>query len=252
MKAIIIEDEQRSAKRMRKLIEESGRQVNILTCLGSVQESNEWFQNNPLPDLVFSDIQLGDGNAFDIFSKMDKIPPVIFTTAYDEFALNAFKANGIDYLLKPIDPEELNNAIDKFLSFNRKADDTLSMEKIARLLQKEEKAYKSRFIIKVGEKIRSIKAEEIACFYSMAKFTYLQNNQKRNFPIDYTLDQLEDMLDPRLFFRVNRKLIIHFDAMDEIHTWSGSRLKIVLLCNYDEDVVVSRDRVKAFKAWLDR
>jgi DNA-binding LytR/AlgR family response regulator len=251
MRAIIIEDEQRSAKRMRKLIEDSGRKINILTCLGSVQESNEWFGNNPLPDLIFSDIQLGDGSAFDVFEKLDKIPPVIFTTAYDEFALNAFKANGIDYLLKPIDPEELNNAIDKFLSFNQK-EDTLSMEKIARLLQKEEKSYKSRFIIKVGQKIRSVKSEEIACFYSMMKFTYLQTKQKRNYPIDYTLDQLEGVLDPEIFFRVNRKLIIHFNSIDEIHTWSGSRLKIVLLCNYDEDVVVSRDRVKEFKAWLDR
>ena len=251
MRAIIIEDEHRSAKRMRKLIEDSGRKITILTCLGSVQESNEWFENNSLPDLIFSDIQLGDGSAFEVFEKLDKIPPVIFTTAYDEFALNAFKANGIDYLLKPIDPDELNNAIDKFLSFNQK-DDTLSMEKIARLLQKEEKTFKSRFIIKVGQKIRSVKAEEIACFYSMMKATYLQTNQKRNYPIDYTLDQLEVILDPPVFFRVNRKLIIHFDAIDEIHTWSGSRLKIVLLCNYDEDVVVSRDRVKEFKEWLDR
>ena len=252
MRAIIIEDEQRSAKRMRNLIEESGRDINILSCLGSVQESIEWFENNPLPDLIFSDIQLGDGTAFDVFGKMDKIPPVIFTTAYDEFALNAFKANGIDYLLKPIDPVELNHAIDKFLSFNQKDDDALSMEKIAQLLQKEEKIYKSRFIIKVGEKMRSVKTEEIACFYSMMKFTYLQTNQKRNYPIDYTLDQLEELLDPHTFFRVNRKIIIHFDSIDEIHTWSGSRLKIVLHCNYDEDVVVSRERVKDFKAWLDR
>ena len=145
MRAIIIEDEQRSAKRMRKLIEESGRDISILTCLGSVQESNEWFENNPLPDLIFSDIQLGDGSSFDVFSKMEQIPPVIFTTAFDEFALNAFKANGIDYLLKPIDPEELNNAIDKFLSFKPKGEEN-SMEKIARLLQHEEKIYKSRFI----------------------------------------------------------------------------------------------------------
>jgi len=251
MKAIIIEDEQRSAKRMRKLIEESGREVNILACLGSVYESNAWFKSNSLPDLIFSDIQLGDGTAFDVFGKMDKIPPVIFTTAFDEFALNAFKANGIDYLLKPIDPDELNKAIDKFLSFNQ-TEDSLSMDKIARLLIKEGKTYKSRFIIKVGEKIRSVKAEEIACFYSMMKFTYLQTDQKRNYPIDYTLDQLEEILDPKIFFRVNRKVVIHFDAIDEIHTWSGSRLKIVLYCNYEEDVVVSRDRVKEFKQWLDR
>ena len=251
MRAIIIEDEQRSAKRMRKLIEDSGRQINILTCLGSVQESNEWFENNPLPDLIFSDIQLGDGSAFDVFGKLEQIPPVIFTTAFDEFALNAFKANGIDYLLKPIDPEELNLAIDKFLSFSPK-EENISMDQIARLLQTEEKTYKSRFIIKVGQKIKSIKTEEIACFYSMMKATYLQTDQKRNYPIDYTLDQLDVILDPRVFFRVNRKLVIHFDGIDEIHTWSGSRLKIVLLCNYEEDVVVSRDRVKEFKEWLDR
>lgn len=252
MRAIIIEDEQRSAKRMRRLIEESGRDISILTCLGSVQESNEWFKNNPLPDLIFSDIQLGDGSVFDVFGKMKQIPPVIFTTAFDEFALNAFKANGIDYLLKPIDPEELNHAIDKFLSFSKNVIGSVPMEKIAQLLQKEEKIFKSRFIIKVGQKIKSVKSEDIACFYSMMKATYLQTNQRRNYPIDYTLDQLEVILDPQLFFRVNRKLIIHIDAIDEIHTWSGSRLKIVLQCNYDEDVVVSRDRVKEFKEWLDR
>ena len=251
MRAIIIEDEQRSAKRMRKLIEESGRDISILTCLGSVQESNEWFKNNPLPDLIFSDIQLGDGSAFDVFGNMEQIPPVIFTTAFDEFALNAFKVNGIDYLLKPIDPEELNNAIDKFLSFKPKGEE-ISMDQIARLLQTEEKTFKSRFIIKVGQKIKSIKTEEIACFYSLMKATYLQSKQKRNYPIDYTLDQLEEILDPLTFYRVNRKIIIHFDAIDEIHTWSGSRLKIVLQCDYEEEVVVSRDRVKEFKEWLDR
>ena len=251
MRAIIIEDEQRSAKRMRNLIEESGRNITIVTCLGSVQESMDWFENNSLPDLIFSDIQLGDGSAFDVFDKMGQIPPVIFTTAFDEFALNAFKANGIDYLLKPIDPEDLNRAIDKFLAFSPKGEE-ISMDQIARLLKSKEKVYKNRFMIKVGQKIRSVKAEEIACFYSMMKATYLQTNQKRNYPIDYTLDQLEEILDPQTFYRVNRKLIVHFDAIDEIHTWSGSRLKIVLFCNYNDDVVVSRDRVKDFKKWLDR
>lgn len=251
MRAIIIEDEHRSAKRMRNLIETSGRKVTILKCLGSVEESNIWFENNPLPDLIFSDIQLGDGSAFDVFDKLTQIPSVIFTTAFDEFALNAFKANGIDYLLKPIDPEELNQAIDKFLSFYPE-EERISMEKIAGLLQNNKKTYKSRFIIKVGQKIKSLKTEEITCFYSMMKATYLQTDEKRNYPIDYTLDQLEDLLDPKIFFRINRKLIIQFDTINEIHTWSGSRLKIVLNCNYEEDVVVSRDRVKEFKEWLDR
>jgi len=252
VKAIIIEDELRSAKRMRTLIEESNRDIEVLACLGSAQEAIDWFKSNPLPELVFSDIQLGDGTAFDVFEKMEKVPPVIFTTAYDEYALKAFKANGIDYLLKPIDSEELTSAIDKFLSYNSKKDNDFTMQEIAGLLRKDNHENKSRFIIKVGEKIRSIKTDDIFCFYSMMKGTYLQTKEKRNYPIDYTLDQLEGLLSDKDFFRVNRKLIVHFDSLNEIHTWSGSRLKIILHCNYDDDIVVSRDRVREFKRWLDR
>jgi len=251
MKVIIIEDEDRAARYMRKLIGQSTHNLSVLTCLSSVSEALDWFGNNPLPDLVFSDIQLGDGTSFDIYKQLEKLPPVIFTTAYDEYALKAFKANGIDYLLKPVSPEELDAALDKFTSFRK--EEQLTIDQISRLFSSDRQNYKSRFMVKVGMKIKSIKSADVACFYSMAKATYLQTKQKRNYPIDYTLDQLAEVLEPGLFFRVNRKFIINFDFIKAIHTWSGSRLKIETACDYeDEDVVVSRDRVKEFKEWLDR
>lgn len=251
MNALIIEDEPRAASQLKKLIDESGIEIQISGVANSVESAKAWFLKNPLPDLIFSDIQLGDGTVFEVYQNMKKLPPVIFTTAFNDYALNAFKANGIDYLLKPIDPDELKVAIKKYLSFTTPSR-SIDLSLIANALQKETKSYKTRFMVRVGEKLISIRSESIICIYSLMKSTFIRTREHRNYAIDYTLDQLEQTLNPSHFFRVNRKIIVHFEGLDTIHTWSGSRLKIELITDLEDDIVVSRDRVREFKAWLDR
>lgn len=254
MKVIIIEDEARAAKRLKGLVQELRPELEIALILQSLKESKEWFEKNELPDLIISDIQLGDGRIFEVLETIETLPPVIFTTAYDEFAIKAFKTNGIDYLLKPIDKDELNRAIDKFMDLSNQRS-SLDIKQLASILKQDKATFKSRFMIKIGEKLKSVPSDSIACFYSIGGDSYLKTNELRNYSIDYTLDQLEDLLDPGLFFRINRKVILHYSNIDTIHTWSGSRLKVEPSCTIDEfeeDIVVSRERVKEFKAWLDR
>ena len=254
MNLVIIEDEKRAAKRIETLLKEINPDLKVKSILHSVQEANSWFANNALPDLIISDIQLGDGRAFEILEKIEELPLVVFTTAYDEYAIKAFKSNGIDYLLKPIDKEELAQSIEKFLKL-RRTDSNLDIQQLASILKSDKPVFKSRFMIKVGEKLKSIPSDEIACFYSLNGGTYLQTNEKRNYTIDYSMDQLDELMDERSFFRINRKLMINFNSILVIHTWSGSRLKIELtseIPELEDDMLVSRERVKQFKEWLDR
>lgn len=254
MKVVIIEDEKRAAKQILSLIKSLDEKIEVQAVLQSVQEANVWFANEEMPDLIISDIQLGDGKAFEIFEKLEEIPPVIFTTAYDEYAIRAFKSNGIDYLLKPIDPEELDTSIKKFLKLN-KGNKPIDIQQIAKILNTDRQVFKSRFMIKVGDKIKSITSVSIACFYSMDGGSYLQTFEKRNYSIDYSMDQLEEQMDPKVFFRINRKLLLNYSNIDTIHAWSGSRLKLELLLpleGLEGDLLVSRERVRDFKEWLDR
>jgi DNA-binding LytR/AlgR family response regulator len=251
MNAVLIEDEQRAMRNLFKLVNECNQELKVVAMLSSVAEAKTWFKQNEAPDVIISDIQLGDGKAFEIFDDLDRIPPVIFTTAYDEYAIKAFRNNGIDYLLKPFDPEDLEIALRKV----KRNENDFSDEKLNRIASKlmgDKVSYKSRFMIKIGEKLKSVPTIDVACFYSIEGGTYILTNEKRNYNIDYTMDQLEEILDPIFFFRVNRKVITNYNSLDTIHMWSGSRLKIELKCNYNEEVVVSRERVKTFKKWLDR
>ena len=252
MRVVIIEDEKRAAKQILSLLKEVDAKVDVISVLQSVQEASDWFASNSNPDLIISDIQLGDGKAFEILEKLEELPPVIFTTTYDEYAIRAFKSNGIDYLLKPIDPEELAVSIKKFLKLNNKP---IDIQELAKMLNTDNKVFKSRFMIKVGDKIKSVTSDNIASFYSLEGGSYLQTFENRNYSIDYSMDQLEEQMDPKVFFRINRKLLLNYSNIDAIHTWSGSRLKLELNCSLDEledDLLVSRERVRDFKEWLDR
>lgn len=254
MNLVIIEDEKRAARRIEALLKEINPDLNVLSILHSVHEAIAWFDKNTLPDFIISDIQLGDGRAFDILESISELPPVIFTTAYDEYAIKAFKSNGIDYLLKPIDKAELARSIDKFLKL-KKADNPIDIQQLAAILNTERRVYKSRFMIKVGEKLKSVPSDEIACFYSLNGGTYIHTIEKRNYTIDYSMDQLDELMDERSFFRINRKLMISFNSIEAIHTWSGSRLRLELssaISELEDDMLVSRERVKEFKEWLDR
>ena len=250
MKIIIIEDEKPAARLLQRKIEKLG--YGITTLLHSVEESLEWFQNNDHPDLIFLDIQLSDGLSFEIFEKIDIKSAVIFTTAYDEYALRAFKLNSIDYLLKPIDEEELATAISKFANqFQANSVSNLDFEAIKRMLVNPvSKEYRKRFSVKIGQQIKVIDVVEIECLYSENKGTYIHTSDNRDYLIDSSLEVVEAELDPKNFFRISRKYIIPLHSVKEIQLYSNSRLKISLPTYKADEVIVARERVSDFKEWL--
>ena len=250
MNIIIIEDEKPAARLLQRKVEKLGLQVNTL--LHSVEESIDWFQNNAHPDLIFLDIQLSDGLSFEIFESIDIQSAVIFTTAYDEYALRAFKLNSIDYLLKPIDEEDLEIAVNKFKARNSSVSNlSLDFELIKKMLINPiDRVFKKRFTIKVGQQLKMITIDEIECFYSENKGTYLHTFDNRNYLLDVTLEQLENELDPQNFYRVSRKFIIPMKAIKEIQIYSNSRLKVILPTYKEDEVIVSREKVAEFKSWI--
>ncbi len=251
MNVIIIEDEKPSARRLQRML--SALDVKTQTMLHSVEESIEWFQNNEHPDLIFLDIQLSDGLSFEIFEAIEIKSAIIFTTAYDEYALKAFKLNSIDYLLKPIDEDELAEAVNKYKErLPQKQPVTLDFNDIKKLLVNPiGREYKKRFSIKVGQHLKLINIVDIECFYSENKGTYLYTKEGRNYLLDSTLEQLEDELEPQTFFRINRKFFININAIKDMISYTNSRLQIKLNSYNEHDVIVARERVKEFKAWLE-
>jgi two-component system response regulator LytT len=250
MNIIIIEDEKPAARLLNRKVEKLGLQVD--TMLHSVEEAVNWFKSNQHPDLIFLDIQLSDGLSFEIFEQIDIKSAVIFTTAYDEYALRAFKLNSIDYLLKPIDEDELSIAITKFKNqFQKSVVASLDFEAIKRMLVNPiDREYKKRFTIKMGQQLKMINIDEVECFYSENKGTYLHTLDNRDYLLDSTLEQLEAEIDPKDFYRVSRKFIIPMKAIKEIQLHSNSRLKIIIPTYKDDEVIVARERVNDFKEWL--
>lgn len=254
MNILIIEDEKPAARLLQRKVEKLGLQIN--TMLHSVEESITWFQNNPHPDLIFLDIQLSDGLSFEIFEYFDKAQQhiksaVIFTTAYDEYALRAFKLNSIDYLLKPIDEEDLEIAVNKFKARNQAQNISLDFEAIKRMLVNPvEKEYKKRFSVKIGQQLKVISIDEVECFYSENKGTYIHTLDNRDYLIDSTLEVVEAEINPKDFYRVSRKFIVPLKAVKEIQVYSNSRLKIILPTYKDDEVIVARERVSDFKDWI--
>ena len=249
MNCLVIEDEKVAAQRLSGLIKNYDQSIEILEIIQSVKNAVKWLNTNQAPDLIFMDIQLADGLSFEIFEQTIVKTPVIFTTAYDEYALKAFKVNSIDYLLKPIDDGELKNAVDKFKENNTPKE--IPAQVFDNILQSLTKKYKNKFVIKVGEHIKVFSIDDVQCFYSMEKYTFLQNNSGRDYAISYSLDQLEDLLDPVKFFRINRKFIVSFSAISDIVSFSNSRLQVKLLSNTSDDLIVSREKVQDFKKWLE-
>ena len=251
IKLIIIEDEKPSARRLQRMLAELG--IEALAMLHSVEEAVSWFQTNKHPDLILLDIQLSDGLSFEIFDKVEVNSAIIFTTAYDEYALKAFKLNSIDYLLKPIDDEELETAIKKFEANRSGSNDMLvDLNQIKKLLVNPlDKNYKKRFTIKIGQHLKVIDCEEITCFYSEHKATYCYTKSNKNYLMDQSLEQLEGLLDPMKFFRVNRKFIVQLNSIEDIISYTNSRLQIKLEHFKESEIIVSRERVKEFKNWLD-
>jgi DNA-binding LytR/AlgR family response regulator len=250
MKVIIIEDEKPSARRLQRMLEPL--HVKAETLLHSVEESIAWFNSNGHPDLIFLDIQLSDGLSFEIFEAVEIKSAVIFTTAYDEYALQAFRLNSIDYLLKPIDEEELAKAIHKYRErMPQKQAVTLDFNDIKSLLVNPiESTYKKRFSVKVGQHLKLINIDDIECFYSENKGTYAYTSDGRHYLLDNTLEQLENALEPQLFFRISRKFFVNINAIKDMIHYTNSRLQIKLNTFNDQEVIVARERVKEFKDWL--
>ncbi|WP_179376201.1 LytR/AlgR family response regulator transcription factor [Winogradskyella wichelsiae] len=251
MNVIIIEDEKPSARRLQRMLK--ALDIEAETMLHSVEESVEWFNNNEHPDLIFLDIQLSDGLSFEIFETIDIKSAVIFTTAYDEYALQAFKLNSIDYLLKPIDDDDLATAVEKYkVRLPQKKSVTLDFNDIKNLLVNPiEREYKKRFSVKVGQHLKLINIEDIECIYSENKGTYAFTNEGRNYLLDVTLDQLEKELEPDVFFRISRKFYVNINAIKDMVSYTNSRLQIKLNRFNEQNIIVARERVKDFKTWLE-
>jgi two-component system, LytTR family, response regulator LytT len=251
MKTIIIEDEKPAARLLQRKLEKLNIKVDVM--LHSVEEAIDWFSKNEHTDLIFLDIQLSDGLSFEIFEKVEIKSAIIFTTAYDEYALKAFKLNSIDYLLKPIDEDDLEIAITKFKMRLPKQENSLQMDfdQIKKMLQNPfEKNYKTRFTVKIGHHLKVISIDEIECFFSENKGTYIHTFDNRNYLIDGTLEVLEQELEAKKFFRISRKFILPLKSIKEIQVYSNSRLKVILPTYKEDEVVVSREKVQEFKTWI--
>lgn len=253
-KVLIIEDEKPAAEWLSQLILKYDPRITILAVIDSVRGAKEWFEQHPAPDLTFMDIQLADGLSFSIFEQV-KVPcPVIFTTAYEEYAIKAFKVNSVDYLLKPIAWSDLEAAFQKFTGLSAQVPSTpqVTLEMLNKVRDMIHKPYKTRFVIKVGDHLKSIPVEDILFFYSMDKATYLCTADFRTYTLDYSLDHISEMVDEHRFFRINRKYILSNLSIADIVIYSNSRLKIKLKKPGEESILVSRDKVQDFKQWLDR
>ncbi len=252
MRVLIIEDERPAQLQLKKLLESLRPEAELLGMLDSVEASVRFLKAQPPPDLIFMDIQLADGLSFSIFSQVAVDAPVIFTTAYDQYALQAFKVNSIDYLLKPVEPEELAKALEKYSRvFSKPA--RVSPELVRQMLSAmREPNYRDRFLIRSGQQLTYIRTSAARYFYSDDGLTFARTDNGKRHTLDFSLDQLEEMLDPQRFFRLNRKVIAQVDSIHRISNYFNGRLILDLSPDPGFDVIVSRDRVQGFKEWLDR
>ena len=248
MRVLIIEDEEPAAERLESLLLEANPQIQVLAHLDSVESSVEYLQKESIPDLIFLDIQLADGLSFEIFDSVTVETPIIFTTAYDQYAIQAFQVNSIDYLLKPIAPESLHKSLSKYQKWQGQA----PLPDLRGLIQAlRPQQYQERFLIRVGDQLKYVSIGEVAYFMAESRLVLLVTNQGRQFPVDYKIEDLESMVDPRSFYRLNRKFLARLESIQKIHTYFNSRLKIDLQPAPDVEVIISREKVNGFKQWLN-
>ncbi len=251
MNILVVENETPAADRIVRLLKKIDKSSTVLGVVETVEEAINRLQERPQPDLILMDIQLDDGLCFEIFDTINVDIPVIFTTAYDEYTLKAFKVNSIDYLLKPVDEKLLKSAIDKFKKLY--ADKDPFKRDFKQLMYEFRNQFKSRFLIKIGEKYRSIPTSEISYFHISERSVFLNDNQNKDYGIDYSLEQLQSMLDPRKFFRISRDCIVNIDSISMMYSYSSSRLQLTLKNREKSDLfIVSREKVAEFKKWIDK
>jgi DNA-binding LytR/AlgR family response regulator len=248
MRILIVEDEAAAVKRMRKLLSSISPDIQVVADAPSISAAVEWIKANPAPDLALFDVQLADGDSFEIFKRIEVPFPVIFTTAYDTHALQAFRVNAIDYLLKPINPEELRSAVDRVQRHGLVRDH--SRLSLTEPVPAAPVALAKRFLIRYGEHYKVVEPDQIAYIHSLLKNTFLRTREGRDLPLEESLDKLEKQLDPQKFIRLNRQLIVHIRSIKELMAYSKSRVKVVLDPPYTDDAIVSSERSAAFKRWL--
>ena len=251
MRILIVEDEPAAAGRLRSLLQRHVPDADIAATTESVKETAQWLIDRGMPELIFLDIQLADGLSFELFDLLEIRCPVIFTTAYDEYALKAFRVNSVDYLLKPINGTDLERAVKKFRNlYQGHAERGQSLQQLRELIGKFGSSYRNRFVIRVGDHIKSIQVSEVGYFMSREKITFACGRDQRRHILDHSLDQLEKMLDPQQFFRISRQYIVNLDAVADVTVYSSSRLRVILKEGSDMHLLVSREKTGLFKSWL--
>lgn len=259
MKVFIVEDEELAVKKLRKTLESVDKTAEVVGVADSIRSSVNWLQNNPTPDLILMDIELCDGQSFEIFDKVDVKSTVIFTTSYDEYALKAFKVNSVDYLLKPVQKEDLQAALAKLQNMkamygSQNGSPSLNVDNLVKELQSklQPKGFRKRFLVKHAQKLVSVDVEEIAYFYSDGRLNFFKTYDNRKFVVDYTMDELEEMLDPDRYFRISRAFYVSINSIDQIHDYFGNRLLLHLKPVVDKEAIVSREKVTDFKVWMGK
>jgi DNA-binding LytR/AlgR family response regulator len=255
MKILIVEDEELAVKKLQKTLAGVDASAEVVGVTDSIKSTVEWLQDNPQPDLVLMDIELADGQSFEIFNLAEVKSPVIFTTSYDEYALKAFKVNSVDYLLKPVQKEELQAALNKFQKLKPETKTVgLNIDSLVKELQQklQPKEYRKRFLVKHAQKLVSVEIDEIAYFYSDGRLNFFKTTDNKKFVVDYTMDELEEMLDPEKYFRISRSFYVSVNSIDKIDDYFGNRLILGLKPTVDKEALVSREKVTDFKKWMGK
>ena len=256
LKVLIIEDEIPAQRLLKETLQEIDFKAEVVACLNSIKSAVEWFQNNTHPAIVLLDIQLSDGISFEIFKQVKIDSMVIFTTAYDEYAIQAFKVNSLDYLLKPIEKDELQAAFAKYQQYNKlfiqEKNAHINFSEIASLIKNKHSEYRKRILIQSNESFSHLPIEQIAFFYSMQGITFAVTFEKREFPVNFSLGSLKEQLDPENFFKVNRQIIVNMKVIQKVHSYFNGKLKLETQPSHSEDIIIGKDKAAAFKRWLDR
>lgn len=254
MKILIVEDEELAVKKLQKTLLAIDKMVEIVGVTDSIKSTVDFIKANPAPDLILMDIELSDGQSFEVFNMVPVTGPVIFITSYDEYALKAFKVNSVDYLLKPVQKDELEAALNKYRALNEPAKNSSDINNLIRELQNklQPKEYRKRFLVKQAQKLVSIEVDDIAYFYSDGRLNFFKTRDNRKFVVDYTMDELSEMLDPEKYFRISRSFYVSVDSIDQIHDYFGNRLLLNLNPPLDKEALVSREKVMDFKKWMGK
>jgi DNA-binding LytR/AlgR family response regulator len=256
LKVLIIEDEIPAQRLLKETLQELDYEMEVIDCLNSIKTAVKWFENNQHPEIVLLDIQLSDGLSFEIFKQVKIDSMIIFTTAYDEYTMQAFKVNSLDYLLKPIEKDELQAAFEKYHQYNKRfiQENNLSINfsELASLIKNEKSEYRKRFLIQSNESFFHLPIKEIALFYSMQGITFAVTFEKREYPVNFSLESLKEQFNPEVFFKVNRQIIVNIDAIKRVHSYFNSKLKIETNPSHSADIVIGKDKAAEFRRWLDK